>query len=126
MIVLVMQRAREYNVKFNAEKIQYRRESVKFMGHDISYNRIKAGRKYCESILGLERLKDRSAILRFLGLVKYLARFIPNLSKITTGLRNLTRLDVDHEEEFQNLLNIVTTETILANYLQTRKGDVGG
>lgn len=54
--------------------------------------------------------------------MKYLARFISNLSKIMAGLRNSTRLDVDfkwnkdHEEEFQKLFNIVTTEPILAIY----------
>lgn len=122
ILQLVMQRARENNVKFNAEKIQYRRESVKFMAHTLSYNQIKAGRKYCNVILGMERPRDKSGVLRFLGLVKYLARFIPNLSKITAELRSLTRLDVDfkwqedHENEFRNLLNIVASEPVLAIY----------
>lgn len=122
ILKLVVDRAREHNVKFNSEKIQYRRDSVKFMGNVISYNQVKPGRKYCEALLGMERPKDKPGVLRFLGLLKYLARFIPNLSKITAELRNLTRLDVDfkwtdkHETEFKNLLNVVASEPVLGVY----------
>ena len=51
--------------------------------------------------------------------MKYLARFIPNLSKITAELRNLTRLGVKfewnrvHEAEFRNLLTIVASGSVL-------------
>lgn len=34
---IIIQRAWENNVKFNSEKIQYRKDSVEFMGNSISY-----------------------------------------------------------------------------------------
>lgn len=117
-----MERARGHNVRFNPEKIQYRRDSMEFMGSVISGNGIRAGRKYCEAVLGMERPKGKSDVSRFLGLLKYLARFIPNLSNMTAGMRNLTRMDVDfewngvHEKEFQNLVNILSSEPVLAIY----------
>lgn len=60
--------------------------------------------------------------MRFLGLLKYLDRFIPNLSKQTAELRNLTRNDVEfewnqkHDTEFENMLERVTSEPVLAIY----------
>lgn len=46
------------------------------MGNIISYKKIQAGSKYCEAIVEMERPKDRAGVLRFLGMLKYLARFI--------------------------------------------------
>lgn len=54
--------------------------------------------------------------------MKYIARFIPNLSKLTANLRNLTRNDVQfewkkaHVDEFQNLLKIISSDPVLTIY----------
>lgn len=118
----VIDRARENNIKFNKDKIQYRQGRVKFMGYILSQGTVKPDAKYGDAILGMKRPNDKSAVLRFLGLLKYIARFIPNLSKLTARLRNLTRNDVqfewtnEHEMEFANLLNIVTSGQTLAIY----------
>lgn len=118
----VIDRARKNNIRFNTDKIQYRRREVKFMGYLLSEGTVKPDAKYSNAILGMKKPKDKSAVLRFLGLLKYIARFIPNLSKLTAELRNLTRNDVQfewtdaHEGEFTNLLNIVTSEQTLAIY----------
>lgn len=92
------------------------------MGILVSHNKLKVDQKYCEAILSMERPKDKSGVLRFLGLLKYLARFIPNLSKLTAELRQLTRADIDfhwndrHELEFKKLLGVVSSEPVLAIY----------
>lgn len=62
---------------------------------------------------------DKPAVLRFLGLVKFLARFIPNVSKLTANLRELTRKEKEfvwtpqHESEFQNLKQIIVSKPVL-------------
>ncbi|KAJ6639343.1 hypothetical protein Bhyg_12087, partial [Pseudolycoriella hygida] len=45
-----------------SDKIQYRKESVTFMGNIISNNQIKVGRKYCEAILQIEKPKDKKGV----------------------------------------------------------------
>lgn len=61
--------------------------------------------------------------MRLLGLFKYLAKFIPNLSKQSAALRNLTRNDVDfewkaeHEIELEKLKNVITSDPVLAVYV---------
>lgn len=118
----VIERARQNNIKFNPEKIQYKQKSVKFMGNTISSGEIRPLAKYTDAILGMKKPTDKSSILRFLGLLKYIARFISNLSKLTANLRNLTRNDVEfvwnieHENEFTNMLKLISSDTVLAIY----------
>lgn len=122
IIAEVIERARANNIKFNRDKIQYRQLEVKFMGNIISQGKVKPDSKYSRAILNMKKPEDKNGVLRFLGLLKYLARFIPNLSKQTAALRNLTRNDVSfewskiHDTEFENMQNIVTSEPVLAIY----------
>lgn len=118
----VLERARENNVRFNPYKIQYCQKEVIFMGNIISPGQIKPVDKYIQAILDMKMPQDKGSVARFLGLLKYIARFIPNLSKITANLRNLTRNDVqfhwneEHEMEFKNLLKIISSDPILEIY----------
>lgn len=92
------------------------------MGNIISPGQIKPVDKYIQAILDMKMPQDKGSVARFLGLLKYIARFIPNLSKITANLRNLTRNDVQfhwnevHEMEFKNLLKIISSDPILEIY----------
>lgn len=86
----VLERARSNNVKFNPEKIQYRQSEVKFMGHMLSNGKIKPQQKHIEAIMRMKKPTDKHGVLRLLGLCKYLAKFIPTLSKMTAELRRIS------------------------------------
>lgn len=122
IVAEVVKRARENNIKFNIEKIQYRKSEIRFMGNIISNGRVSPDVKYGKAISEMKKPTDKNGVLRFLGLLKYLARFIPNLSKQTAELRNLTRNDVKfewhqkHDMEFENMQRIVTAGPVLALY----------
>ncbi|XP_055523239.1 uncharacterized protein K02A2.6-like [Wyeomyia smithii] len=59
-------------------------------------------------------------VLRLQGLLKYLGKFIPNLSQRTAGLRSLTHNNVewqwtdDHDTELHSLLNTISSKPTLA------------
>lgn len=116
----VMERAKENNVKFNESKLQYRTNSVKFMGHIISAGAIQPGSKYTKAISDLPRPTNKTEVLRLLGLFKYLARFIPNLSKRSANLRELTKNNIDwnwnekHSAEVDDLLSTIVSSPVLA------------
>lgn len=118
----VMERARENNVKFNSKKIQYKQNKITFMGHIISEGEIRPRHKYLRAILDIKKPRNRTEVMRLLGLFKYLAKFIPNLSKLSAEMRNLTRKDVEwtwtdtHDKELQMLLNTITSAPVLAIY----------
>lgn len=62
--------------------------------------------------------------MKFLGLVKYLQKFIPNLSDITAPIRELTKNNVDwlwlplHEKTIAKLKHMITTAPVLKIYDQ--------
>lgn len=116
----VMERARENNVKFNETKLQYRTDTVKFMGHIISSGGIKPDLKYVRAIADMPRPTSKSDVMRLLGLFKYLARFIPNLSQRSACLRELTKNNVEwnwtekHTAEVNDLLSSISSAPVLA------------
>lgn len=122
ILATVCERARDNGIKFNPEKLQYRKSEVKFMGHILSNGQIKPDGKYREAILKIKKPENKNDVMRLLGLFKYLAKFIPNLSKLSAALRELTRNDVEfswtdkHEMEMRNLLNIITSDPVLVVY----------
>ncbi|XP_011859337.1 PREDICTED: uncharacterized protein LOC105556835 [Vollenhovia emeryi] len=116
----VLERALKYNIKFNKSKIQFKQSSLKFMGQMFTKEGIQTNGKYIKAISDMPIPGSKLEVLRFLGLVKFVGKFVPNLSKITAPLRNLTRLDVDwhwtaeHHESVKQLKHLLTTSPVLA------------
>lgn len=123
---LVLERALKYNIKFNKKKIQFKQKSVKFVGQIFSENGVQTNRQYINAILDMPVPQSKADVLRFLGMVKYIGKFIPNLSKITAPLRNLTRLDVEwnwsteHLNSVNNLKHLMTNSPVLT-YFDSKK-----
>ncbi|BES91381.1 Hypothetical Protein NTJ_04187 [Nesidiocoris tenuis] len=65
---------------------------------------------------------DKNSVMRFLGIIKYIGKFIPNLSQITFPLRELTRNDVlwswteEHSDCVKKLKRIIASRPVLAHY----------
>lgn len=90
----VLNRAKECGITFNKNKFQYKKMQVKLLGYIVSENGIEVDPNRVDAIVKLEDPKNKKELLRFLGMVKYLSKFIPNLSQITSPLRELTRDNV--------------------------------
>lgn len=116
----IMNRARQYNVKFNMEKFQFKQKEVQFMGNIISGGGIRAMRKYMDPIIDMPVPGDKSAVSRLLGLIKYIGRFIPNRTQLTVKLRELVRDDIafdwkeEHDAEFRKLKAVISSDPVLA------------
>nr|XP_022295054.1 uncharacterized protein K02A2.6-like [Crassostrea virginica] len=90
----MLQRCREMNFKLNKSKVEYRVPEVKYVGHLITNNGIKVDPEKVRAIVEMPSPIDVSGVKRVLGLVQYVAKFIPNLSDVTAPLRVLTQEDV--------------------------------
>lgn len=90
------------------------------MGHAISDSEIRPDQSYISAITDMPKPRSKSDVLRLLGLLKYIGKFIPNLSKRTAALRELSRNDVMwswtevHDHELEDLLSSITTTPVLA------------
>ena len=120
----VMQRAKEKNVKFNATKIQFKVASVLYMGNRVTAEGLKPDEAKVKAIQEMPQPDDRPALQRFLGMVKYLAQYIPDESTITAPLRQLLKKDVPWQWEAEHAAALDTIKASLAKQPVLRYYDV--
>ena len=67
------------------------RTEIKYIGHKISKDGIKPDENKIEAITKMPSPRNVKALKRFLGMIGYLAKFIPNLTDETKILRDLEK-----------------------------------
>ena len=93
----VMERARQKNVRFNPEKIQFKVDKVVYMGTEVSKDGKRPDVKKVEAIERMPKPENKKDLKRLLGMLNYVAKFIPNESTLTAPLRSLLKEDVDFQ-----------------------------
>lgn len=89
------------------------------MGQVFSSKGTSPDKTYVNAINNFKTPENKTDLLRVLGMAKFLARFVPNMSKITAPLRHLTRQDVtwswsrEHDEALNNLRKLITQAPVL-------------
>lgn len=92
----VLVRARKFGVKFNKNKCQIKVNEVKYLGHIISDKGLRVDPERTKAIVEMEEPKNREELLRFLGMINYVSKFIPNISEVTAPLRMLIKKNVPY------------------------------
>ncbi|GFX52843.1 transposon Tf2-9 polyprotein [Trichonephila clavipes] len=100
----VLERAKFLNIKFNPDKLQYRVSEVKYAGQIIFKSGIKPDSDYIKAIVEIPTPKSKTEVVRLLGMMNILSKFIPNVSKVTAPLREIIHENVEFnwgkEQEF--------------------------
>ena len=121
-LVAVLERARQKGIKLKPSKCSLRAEEVKFVGHVITKNGLKPDQSKIEAILNMPVPQCTKDLERFLGMINYLGKFIPQLSEITAPLRELLKQDVEwqwmkqHQDAIDKLKEMVTKSPVLVFY----------
>ena len=76
----VVETAQRVGLKVQKEKFEIAVPTLTFLGDKISASGLKPDPKNVEAILKLEIPRDKKELQRFLGMINYLSRFIPDLS----------------------------------------------
>jgi RNase H-like domain found in reverse transcriptase/Reverse transcriptase (RNA-dependent DNA polymerase)/Integrase zinc binding domain/Integrase core domain len=114
------------NLRLNGTKVKLCQDEVKFYGHLLTKDGIKVDQDKVDAIRKMPVPTDAKAIQRFLGMVTYLNRYIPNLSTQTAPLRELTHNDVEfcwtnrQQASFEELKRLLMTAPVLAFYDVTK------
>ncbi|UYV62932.1 K02A2.6-like [Cordylochernes scorpioides] len=122
----VLRRLEENNVKLNAKKQQIAVNKVNFLGHIISRDGIAIQASRAEAIQKLKRPENKTEVQRFLDMVTYLGKFIPNLSDKTAPLRKLIsnksewKFGGEENDCFEKLKNMVSNAPILTFFDPTK------
>ena len=115
-------RLEENNVKLNRNKLKLCMTSVKFYGHVLTTRGLQPDESKVETIKNFPRPQDKKELQRFVGMVNYLSRFIPNLSSNFAVLRRLISdkepwvWDNKEEEEFARIKSLVADTRSLQYY----------
>ena len=110
---------RESGLKLNKTQCQIRKQSIVFLGHFISSEDIKIDPSKIEAITKTPLPRSVNELQRFLGVINYLGKFIPNLTEHTAPLRNLLKKDVFFKLQkpqlhvIENLKTLVTSAPCL-------------
>ena len=121
------QKCREWKLKLNKSKLKRGQSSVAFMGHLLTSEGLKPDPRKVEAILEMPPPTDIKGIKRFLGMVNYLAKFLPLLSDMTQPLRDLDDKDVEwcwleqHEQAFRTVKEYLIKAPVLAYYDITKE-----
>ncbi|GBM85345.1 Transposon Tf2-6 polyprotein [Araneus ventricosus] len=87
----VLKRCIEFNLKLSREKYQICQTRVTYLGHTLSSDDIAVDKTKLEPILSISKPEDRHSLHRYLGMINYLSKFLPNLSTLITLLRDLIK-----------------------------------
>ena len=123
-------KAREVGLKLNPKKCQFRAQEITFLGDKITNNGVLPDPKKVEAISNMSRPECKVELQRYLGMVNYLGKFVPNLSSKTVALRSLLvekndwQWQPEHEKEWRNVNEFLTTEPVLKYYDPKRRTKV--
>uniref|UniRef100_A0A3B4T1P7 Reverse transcriptase/retrotransposon-derived protein RNase H-like domain-containing protein n=1 Tax=Seriola dumerili TaxID=41447 RepID=A0A3B4T1P7_SERDU len=110
------------HVKFNKDKIQFKVDTVKYMGHVITAAGQRADDTKIKAIVNMPTPEDKQSLQRLLGMTKFPAQYIPNEASLTAPLRQLLKKDVawqwypHHSSALQTLKTTLTQAPVLRYY----------
>lgn len=89
----MIDRCKERNIKLNPDKLKLGLEYVTYFGHFISKQGLSVDPSKIQAIREMPTPTNRQAVQRLLGMVNFVQRFVPNLSEVTSTLRDLLKND---------------------------------
>ncbi|CAB0001640.1 unnamed protein product, partial [Nesidiocoris tenuis] len=118
----VLTRLQQNGVTLNHEKCEFRKNSVTFLGHEVSSNGIRPDKTKIKAIKDIPAPKDLPELRRFLGMYNYLSKFIGMSAHISQPLRELLKSSSDYvwgqpqEKAFQKMKNVISSSPVLKSF----------
>ena len=107
----ILDRCREGNIKLNKKKFIFKCDGVQFIGHRLTKEGLRPDPAKLRAILNMKKPDDVAAVHRPMGLVKYLSKFLSDLSQISEPITRLT-----HKEQgvaFNKIREAATSAAVL-------------
>ena len=117
----VMERIKKSGMTLN-NKCEFSQTEIKFLGHLISAEGIKADPKKIEAVIEFPKPKNVTELQRFLGMVNHLGKFIPSLADTTKALRELLkkgnewRWDSCQDKSMEIIKSMLSSAPVLTHY----------
>ena len=118
----VFERIESAKLTLNAAKCEFSKSSVKFLGHCISKEGVRADPDKTAAICRMEPPQSVADLRRFMGMINQMGKFSPNIAEIGKPLRELLSTKrawlwgLEQERAFNELKQELTRPTVLALY----------
>ena len=118
----LLARVKASGLKLNAKKSVMRSDKVEYVGHVISSEGVSPSPARVDSVLQMPYPTNKAELQTFLGMVTYMAKFIPSISEVTAPLRQLTEKGVawhfeeKHRGAVDKLKQLLTSPPVLKLY----------
>ena len=116
----VLRRLREAKLKPNWDKCQFGRKRLRYLGHVIDAEGLRTDPEKTAAIAALTAPTNIRELRRFVGLVSWYRRFVPNASALASPLNKLLRKKMkwvwgeDQQRAFEELKLRLTRAPVLA------------
>lgn len=87
----VLKRLKSAGLTVNPAKVQFAREEISFLGHLVGMGGVRIDPERTQSIRDFQPPRDAKGIARFIGMVNFYRKFIPNVAEIAAPLNLLRR-----------------------------------
>lgn len=118
----LLQRVQKYGLKLNRAKCLFGVTEMTFLGDKLSGCGVEPDKSKIQAILDMPSPVDKKGVLRIMGMVNFIGKFIPNLSAKTATLRELLNHKNEfnwtskHEQEWKVLKSILTRAPVLTYF----------
>jgi len=122
----VLDRVSEQGLKLKREKCKEAMTELKYIGGILTSEGTKPDKTQIEAIVSMPIPESKDELQRFLGMVTYFAKYVPDMSSTTAVLRELLKKEVSwfwderHELAIQKLKQQLTSAPVLAYYDPTK------
>lgn len=123
----VKETIREKGLEINESKSVYNVEKVKFLGHVVSTTGIYPDPDKVKDIKSFRAPQGNDELQSLLGLATFVGRFIPNLSSVTSPLRELLRKNAVfewqkiHQVALDKIKEFLTDDKYLSYFDEKKK-----
>ena len=93
-LLKVLDRIREINLKLKWDKFKFKVSEVGCVGHLLTAEGLKPDPEKIRAIVEMNTPENVKDLQRFLGMVRYLSKFVPRLSELVLPLQHLLYADV--------------------------------
>ena len=114
-----LDRTLEVGIRLNKPKCKFRLSEVLYVGHVISSAGISPNPDRIQDVLNMPNPTDSKGCQRILGMLNYLAKYIPNMSELTYPIRQLLVKGTDfvwtfeQEDAMKKIKKVLTSHPVL-------------
>lgn len=118
----LLERCAQKGIVLNASKFVLREPRLEFMGHVIGVDGVRADPAKIKAIVDMPAPTDVSSAKRLLGVITFLAKFVPHLTTVVKPIQALTCKDVvwywgsEHEKAMQKVKALISAAPVLAHF----------